>query len=65
MSPSLLADNDVSFQTGTNDYKDVQSPFDQRVEDIDVSQEDFPKLWCCHVLMVVCWSISDQTRPPV
>lgn len=66
-SPSLLADNDVSFQTGTDDYKEAQSPFDQRVEDvdIDVSQEDFHELWCCHVLMVVCWSISDQTQPSV
>ncbi|TNM91729.1 hypothetical protein fugu_020109 [Takifugu bimaculatus] len=36
VSPSLPADNDVSFQTGTEDYKDAQSPFDQRVEDVDI-----------------------------
>lgn len=67
MSPSLPANNAVSFQTGTDDYKDAQSPFGQRVEDvdIDVSHEDFYELWCCRVLMVVCWSVSDQTRPPV
>lgn len=48
MSPSLPADDVLSFQTGTDDYKDTQSPFLQRIEDvdIDVSQKDYHKLWC-------------------